>query len=276
MSPGSSLPAAGPRPLAGRVVAITRPRERIVPLVRAFVAAGAETVVCPVLRLAPVEGPARTALERAIRAFVEAGEGWLGMTSASVPPVVARVLAADPWLRERCATRLQVAAVGDSTVRATWARGIAVSAEIEGDGAEALATAILAADPRPRLLHITSDRGLSGDLSAIERAGGSVERAVAVEYRPEPLLEAARLLRPPAAELVVLASASAAKGLLGACAPAERLAVRALPVLAVGEATATALRALDFEDVSVAAVDAPSAIVAAAILRLAAGRREPA
>ena len=272
MSPGSGLPPTGPRPLAGRVVALTRPRERIVPLVRAFVAAGAETVICPVLRLVPVEGPARAALERALRGFVEAGEGWLGLSSASVPPVLARVFAADPWLRERCASLLQVAAIGDATVRAAWARGIAVSIEAEGEGAEALAAAILSEDPRPRLLHVTSDRGLGGDLGAIERAGGSVERAVAVEHRPEPLLEAARLLRPPAAELVVLASGSAAKGLLGACAPAERLAVRALPVLAVGESTAAALRALDFEDVSVTPVDAPAAIVAAATLRLAASR----
>jgi uroporphyrinogen-III synthase len=238
--------------------------------VRAFVAAGAETIICPVLRLVPVDGPARAALERALRAFVEGGEGWLGLTSASVPMVLARVFAADPWLRERCASRLRVAAVGEATVRATWSRGIAVTIEAGGEGPEALAREILAEDPRPRLLYVTSDRGLSGDLGEIERAGGEVQRAVAVEYRPEPLLEAARLLRPAAAELVVLASASAAKGLLGACAPAERLAVRALPILAVGEATAAAIRALDFEDVTVATIDAPSAIVAAAILRLAA------
>jgi len=244
--------------------------------VRSFVAAGAETIICPVLRLVPVEGPARAALERELRGFVEGGEGWIGLTSASVPTVLARVFAADPWLRERCASRLRVAAVGEATIRATWARGIAVTLEAEGDGAEALATEVLAEDPRPRLLHITSDRGLSGDLGSIERAGGEVHRAMAVEHRPEPHLEAARLLRPAAAELVLLASSSAAKGLLAACAPAERLAVRALPVLAVGESTAAALRDLDFEDVTVTRDDHPAALVAAATLRLAAPGGAPA
>lgn len=269
MSPASGLPAAGPRPLAGRTVALTRPRDRIGPLVRAFVAAGAETIICPVLRLVPVEGSARAALAGKLRAFVEEAEGWIGLTSASVPPVLGRVFAADPWLRERCASRLQVAAIGEATVRASWARGIAVHLEGDGDGAEALAAAVLAEDPSPRLLHVTSDRGLGGDLAAIERAGGSVLRAVAVEHRPEPSLEAARLLRSPAADLVVLASASAGDGLLGACAPAERLAVRALSVLAVGEETAAALRALDFAEVCVVEEDTPGAIVAAACARLA-------
>jgi uroporphyrinogen-III synthase len=267
MSAGS--PSA--RPLAGRIVALTRPRDRIRPYVRAFRAAGAETIICPVLRLVPVEGAERAKLERALRTFVDGGEGWIAFTSASVPPVVARLLAADHDLRDLCARRLRVAAVGKATAETAWSRGFAVALEGEGEGAEALAKQLLAVEPRPRVLHITSDRGLPTLVRAINAAGGTASRIIAVEHRPEPTLDPAALFRSRPAELVVIASPSAAEGLLDACTAAQRRALVAIPALALGETTAASLRAHGFREVIVSALPAPEALVAAACARLRRG-----
>ncbi len=255
-------------PLFGRVVALTRPRDRIGPLVRAFAAAGAETIICPVLRLVPVEGNARTELEETLRTFVEGGAGWLALTSGSVVPVIATMLAADPDFRDRVTDRMRVAAIGGATAEAARSRGIAIVLEGSGAGAERLASQILAEDPRPRVLHVTSDRGLDTLRLSIEAGGGTATRAIAVEHRLEPTLDPRMLFTSRPAGLIVFASPSAAEGLLSACSEKLRARTLNIPALAFGETTARALAAFGFEEVCVASAPTPGALVAAAIERL--------
>ncbi len=254
--------------LAGRVIALTRPRDRIAPFAAAFVDAGAETVLLPVLRLVPVEGTARTEFEETVRAFSEGGPGWWALTSASVVPTLQSLLSGDAALRTLIDERVRIAAVGEATAQAARSRGFSVALTGDGSGAAELARAILAGDPCPRVLHVTSDRGLPALVDAIEEGGGSALRAVAVEHSIEPTVDPARLFDPNPVELVVFASPSAAEALLGACDPTERARLLALPTVALGETTAAALRAFGFGDVTVAAESTALAVIDAATDRL--------
>ena len=82
-------------PLSGTVVGLTRPRDRVGPLLSAFTAAGAEAVLLPVFRTVAVEGNPRIELEEALRAFLEGADGWIVCTSGSVIPVLAEFIVAD-------------------------------------------------------------------------------------------------------------------------------------------------------------------------------------
>lgn len=256
-------------PLAGRVIALTRPRDRIAAWAAEFVDAGAETVLLPTLRLTSVEGSARTELEETVRVFSEGGEGWWVFTSASVVPTMRALLDRDPALRDLVEGRVQIAAVGSATERAARSRGFAVALTGDGSGARALAEQLLdRADRAPRVLHITSDRGLPDLVDTVERGGGSALRAIAVEHSVEPTLDPSRLFDPAPVELIVFASPSAAEALLGACDSDEQARLRAIPVVAIGETTRAALAERGFGDVTVAEQSTAASAVEAAVARL--------
>ena len=259
---------ATPTPLTGRIVAITRPRDRAAALVEAFSDAGAEAILIPVLRLIEVEGNEATAFEETVRTFVEGGAGWFVFTSASSVAPVARLLASDPALADACDGHVRVAAVGEATAGALASSSVICDGRPlalvgDGGGAAGLVEALLAIDPAPRVLHVTSDRGLPVVVDRVEEAGGEAHRAVAVVHAVEPTLDAARLFEDPAAECVTFASPSAAEGLLAACSPEERTRVLALPAIAIGATTAEALRTLGFSTVVPAAEPTPHASVEA-------------
>lgn len=259
-----------PTPLAGRVIAITRPRDRSAPLVAAFTSAGAETILLPVLRLTPVAGEEAQRFEETVRRFVDGGPGWFVLTSASAVAPLAQLLAGDRAFSDRCDGRVRVAAVGEATATAVREHGISSDARPlalvgDGRGAASLAAALLAADPTPRVLHVTSDRGLPTVVDAVRAAGGEAEQTVSVVHSLEPDLAAARLFETPAADAIAFASPSAAEGLTSVCSATEGDRVRALGALAIGETTAAALASLGFTNIATATDPTPEGTVEAAI-----------
>jgi uroporphyrinogen-III synthase len=102
------------KPLAGRTVLVTRPRDQAPELVRALERRGAIAVVAPAIEIVPV---ATAALERAMRDLGEARFSWIVLTS----PRTVEALAAR--LRPR-QVRARVAAIGEGTSEAfrRWAR----------------------------------------------------------------------------------------------------------------------------------------------------------
>lgn len=102
------------RPLAGRTVLVTRPRDQAPELVRALERRGATVIVAPAIELAPLE---TKALDRALDALGDARFAWVVLTS----PRTVDALAARLRPRE---VRARVAAIGEGTSEAfrRWAR----------------------------------------------------------------------------------------------------------------------------------------------------------
>ncbi len=251
-------------PLSGTVVGLTRPRDRVGPLLSAFTAAGAEAVLLPVFRTVAVEGNPRIELEEALRAFLEGADGWIVCTSGSVIPVLAEFIVADRNLAAPVDSQ-RFAVVGAATASMARAHGFSVDLIGDGSGAIALANALLDLDPTPRVLQLTSDRGLRDLADRLEAAGGTVVCAVAVEHQLEPTLNPDALWRDPPVDCLVYASPSAADGLLKSCTDRDRLRLKGLPAVAIGTTTATALLASGFSQVITARTPSPEGLVSAVI-----------
>jgi uroporphyrinogen-III synthase len=191
-------------------VIVTRPREQARPLVAALEAAGAAVVECPLIEI-----------ERTSDAPVDAaGYDWLIVTSPNGADEIAR----------RGRNLPQVAAVGPGTAEALRAHGIEpafVPVESSQDG-------LLRELPRPagRVLFAAAEGARRGPIDAL-----------GADFVP---LYRTRLLEPepPAGDLVVLASGSAARAYaaVGGSAPAVSIgpetsrAARSVGLAVVAEA----------------------------------------
>jgi len=245
-------------------VGLTRPRDRVGPLLSAFTAAGAEAVLLPVFRTVAVAGNSRIELEEALRAFLEGAQGWIVCTSGSVIPVLAELTVADRNLAALVDAQ-RFAAVGPATASMARAHRFSVDLVGDGRGAIALAEALLDLDSSPRVIQLTSDRGLPDLADRLEAAGGSVVRAVAVEHQLEPTLNPDSIWRDPSVDCLVYASPSAADGLLKVCDDRDRQRLKSLPAVAIGSTTATALLASGFSQVITATTPSPEGLVSAVI-----------
>jgi len=102
------------KPLAGRTVVVTRPKEQAFELVRALERRGATVIVAPAIEIVPVRSAAFT---RLLRELAEGRFDWVTITSPRTVGV----------LRERLMprdVRARVAAIGDGTAEAfrRWSR----------------------------------------------------------------------------------------------------------------------------------------------------------
>jgi uroporphyrinogen-III synthase len=102
------------KPLAGRTIVVTRPREQAAELARALERRGADVVVAPAIQIVPVRG---SGLTRALRDLADGRFEWLTITSPRTVDVLRE------HLRPRD-VRARVAAIGDGTAEAfrRWAR----------------------------------------------------------------------------------------------------------------------------------------------------------
>ncbi|MGZ8599116.1 MAG: uroporphyrinogen-III synthase [Actinomycetota bacterium] len=102
------------KPLAARVVLVTRPREQAGELARALERRGATAIVAPVIEIAPVHS---AALTRALRELAAGRFDWITLTSPRTVDVLAE------RLRPRD-VGAKVAAIGEGTREAfrRWAR----------------------------------------------------------------------------------------------------------------------------------------------------------
>jgi uroporphyrinogen-III synthase len=247
---------AGRAPLLGRRIAVTRPRERMAPLVAALESLGAHVLAAPAITVAP---PASwDALDDALARLLDFD--WLALTSVSAVDAVAERLA---LLDERPALP-PVAVVGMATARAAQARLGRVDCVPALHTADGLGDAL----PRPRgtrVLFPAADRARDALPAVLRARGATVERVIAYRTLPAPpdaLAEPAAHARAGTLDAVRLASPSAAGAVARACGAALRDA-RAPLVVCIGPATARACEGLGLRVAAVAAQPSDEALVRA-------------
>jgi len=217
------------KPLAGRTVLVTRPREQTDDLARLLRRRGAKVIHAPAIQIVPVRS---AALTRALRELADGAFAWIALTSPRTVDVLAERLAP----RE---VRASIAAVGEGTSDAfrRWSRR-------EPDLVpRTFTTAALArAFPRGRgrVLCARADIAPGGLEDALAAKGWAPTRVDAYRTRFPRWLpaEARAALRSGVVDAVTFTSASSVRGFVGAMGGAKG----APKVVAIGPITARAAR----------------------------------
>jgi uroporphyrinogen-III synthase len=247
---------AGPAPLAGKRVAVTRPDDRAHGVSAMLAALGATVLAHPAIAIAPPES--YDALDAAL-ARLDAYD-WLALTSVAAARAVADRLAALGVGRPLGGTRPRVAAVGTATERAAAAWLGRVDLSPAEHTAEALAAALLATVPAPaatRVLFPCADRARDALPDALRAAGVQVDRVVAYRTLPADLSALAERVVAGEIDAVLLASPSAAEAYVRALAGRASHAA----LVCIGPTTADAVRALGLPAGAVAAAPTDEALV---------------
>jgi uroporphyrinogen III methyltransferase/synthase len=235
------------RPLFGRRVLVTRPREQAAELVDRLAALGAEVIEAPVIRIAPPEdaGPLRQAAA-APDAF-----DWIIFTSANaVHAFMSALLEGGRDLRMLKGP--QLCTVGPGTADKLAQYGIKVDLIPDEFRAEGVLKAIAAAGPveRSRVLLPRADIGREVIAEELRRAGAVVTdvvayRTVIEDTLPENDPDVYGLLLQGHIDVVTFTSASAVRGfsrIYGAEQAADLL--KNTVVAVIGPTTADAARQL--------------------------------
>lgn len=244
------MSALSAKPLAGRTVVVTRPREEAGELARLLERRGARAIIAPAIEIVAVRS---AALSKALRELADGAFAWVTLTSPRTVDVVAG------RLRPRD-VRAEVAAIGEGTAEAfrRWARRPPDLIP------KAFTTAALGrAFPRGRgrVLCPRADVAPEGLEGALERKGWTVTRVDAYRTRMPRLLPApARTaLRRGEVDAIAFTSASTVRGFVGALA-----AVRGNPkVVCIGPVTAREARAHGLRVHAVASPHTLEGVVAA-------------
>ena len=217
------------KPLAGRVVLITRPVDQSAELVRLLRRAGAATIAAPSIQIVPARS---AALTRALRDLADGRYSWMTLTSRSTVEMLAsRVQPSD--------LRARVATIGEGTSDAfrRWARR---GSDLTPG---TFTTAALArAFPRGegRVLCARADIAPAGLEEVLATKGWSPERVDAYRTRMAKSLpaEARAALRDGHVDAITFTSASTVRGFVGAVG-----VVRGSPkVVCIGPVTAEEAR----------------------------------
>jgi uroporphyrinogen-III synthase len=195
------------KPLAGRVVLVTRPLDQSAELVRLLRRAGAVPIAAPSIEIVPARS---AALTRALRDLAEGRYAWITLTSRSTVEMLAsRVQPRD--------VRARVATIGEGTSDAfrRWARR---GPDLTPD---TFTTAALArAFPRGegRVLCARADIAPAGLEEALTAKGWSPERVDAYRTRMARSLpaEMRAALRDGRIDAITFTSASTVRGFVGA------------------------------------------------------------
>lgn len=230
------------KPLFGKRVLVTRAQEQSSELARKLREAGAEPLQVPTLEIHP--SPEPEALARAAR---EArGYDWVVFTSGNG---VARFFEEldRQGLDARAFGAARVAAIGPGTAASLRARGLRPDLVPEVFRGEALAEALLAASPRPRVLLPRARVARDVFPDAVRAAGGSVEVVAAYETRT-PGDDARAALRERLAardvDVITFASSSAVENLLALLGDDAPALLAGLTLASIGPVTtATAEKA---------------------------------
>jgi uroporphyrinogen III methyltransferase/synthase len=258
------------RPLFGKRVVVTRTKGGASSLATALGRAGADVAVVPCLAIAPPADPA--AFDRAVQ-NVGGHNGVIVSSPAAAEAFLAALLRVG--LDVRALAGRQVAAIGDVTAAVLRAGGLVADLVPERASSEGLAAALADRDWLDRAwLHVRADVGRDVLRTAIGEAGGRY--AVAASHRTvRPAVHAAVLagLRSPddggeGFDAVCLSSGKAATNLLATLGEAwgeatARARLGAAAIVAAGEPTAAATRALGLEVAAIAEAPGDTAMVAA-------------
>lgn len=249
------------RPLLGRRVVVTRPREQAPELARLLEARGAEVLVAPTIVLEPPADPAP--LERAVAAAH--GYDWIVFTSANgVRAFFARFAAQQRDVR--CLAPAAFAAIGPETAAALerlLLRPAVVAAEFRAEG---LLAALAGHDLAGRRVLLPRAAGARAVLpETLAARGARVDEVVAyraVPPPPEALAELRRALADDTVDAITFTASSTVRHFARAFGSEElaALAGRARPVIAcIGPVTADAAREVGLRvDVCPRAYTAPA------------------
>lgn len=207
------MSAAGPgaraKPLAARIVVLTRPADQSAPLASTLRRLGAHAIVAPAIEIAPVRSAALTSALRDL----DAGDfAWITLTSRATVAMLASRLAGP-----RSLGGARVAAIGDGTAAAfrRWARR-----DPDLVPASFTTTGLARAFPRGegRVLCARADIAPAGLEDALAAKGWSPTRVDAYRTRmPRALPREARdALRAGEVDAVTFTSASTVRGFVGA------------------------------------------------------------
>jgi uroporphyrinogen-III synthase len=226
------------RPLEGRTVLVTRPRDEVEELARPLEDLGARVLRAPAIRLEPPE-PGR--LEPLIVEAAQGGFSWVAFTSGAGVDVwfqlAARVGQGPP--------RAQLAAVGPGTATTLRERGLEPDLVPETFTTEALGEAF--PEGSGRVLLPRADLATDELELALAGKGWTPVRVEAYRIRHEERLpeDVRRALAGALVDAVTFTSASTVKGF-------ARAAPERPPAVCIGPVTAEAARAAGFDVVEVA------------------------
>ncbi len=233
---------APPRPLAGIRVLVTRPVEVAGELCALLHAAGAETIVEPMIAIEPI----------AFESERLEGAAWIAVTSA----------AGASRLSGRAPASARIAAVGPATAAALTRGGRDADFVARGGSGAALAEELPAA-PGDRVILLRSDRADAELPRRLKARGIAVEEIATYRTIPrvEPAPAAATALAAGAIDAVLVASPSAVQGLANTCG---RDLGRA-SLISIGSTTTRAARAAGLPVAAEAAHPSARGLVAALI-----------
>jgi uroporphyrinogen III methyltransferase / synthase len=253
------------RPLAGRTVVVTRPREQAGATVEALSGAGARVVELPVVR---IEGPPDGG-QALLRAAAEVGDyQWVAFTSANA---VRRFVPLLPDARALAGVGL--AAVGRATAAALadYSLRVDLVSEPDEEGVEsgaASAQALVAVFPEAsdggRVLFPRAERARRTLPEGLAAKGWEVDEVVAYRTVPAPPAPPPVVGAVSTADAVVFAAPSAVEAYLGSGSDREPLPVPPL-VVCIGPTTAAAARQAGLTVAVEAENPSPEGLVAALV-----------
>ena len=233
------------RPLAGRVVLVTRPLDQSPVLVTLLTRRGAIAIAAPTIEIAP----ARSAhLTRALRDLAAGDFDWISLTSRATVDMLAQRLSSASEVNAK------VAAIGDGTAAAfrRWAHR---PPDLQPSSFTTTALARAFPRGRGRVLCLRADIAPQGLEDALAAKGWTPDRVAAYRTKMPRRLppQASEALEEGRVDAVTFTSASTVRGFVGAVG-----VVRGGPkVVCIGPVTAREARARGFR---VAAVATPHTI----------------
>jgi uroporphyrinogen-III synthase len=219
------------KPLAGRIVLVTRPSDGSVELVRRLRAQGAAALVAPAIEIAPIRS---ATLTRALRELSAGKFAWITLTSRATVEMLASRLN-DPG-----DVRANVATIGEGTGAAfrAWTRR---KPDLMPETFTTLGLARAFPRGEGRVLCARADIAPPGLEDTLAAKGWSPERVDAYRTKMARSLppEARAALRDGEVDAITFTSASTVRGFVGAMG-----VVRGNPkVVAIGPVTAAEARA---------------------------------
>jgi uroporphyrinogen III methyltransferase/synthase len=253
--------------LAGKRIVITRPRSTSGELRRAFSAAGAAVVLCPMIKI--VYPPETDALDDAIRALSR--YDWLAFTSVhGVRGFWRRLFALDQDARSLAGC--SVAAVGSATARAIRRRGINVDLVPQPHTGVALAQALSETirDSSVRVLYPRADIAAPVLADGLRSEGAVVDDIVAYHTVDAAPSEATLRIIREGFDAVVFCSPSAVRRFVSL-----ELDVSGAAIACIGPSTTAAAQQVGLTVDVVPEEQTADALVAAVVGRFAAAGKAP-
>lgn len=230
------------RALFGRTILITRPRAQSGPLRDALTELGAEVIAAPLFRIVPAKDR-----EPLVRAASElASYDWVFITSANGVEALFATLG-EMGRDARAFGSARIVAVGPATAAALGRHGVRADIVPERFVAEGILESLGGVDLAGRKALVWQATGARDALAnGLRRAGAAVDRVEAYGRVEEPIdPDVARRLAGGEIDVVVFASASAARGLCKALGDrAFRDLSQSVVYAAIGPATSDQLRRL--------------------------------